>query len=525
MWLTEILERNCQQRPDQLAVIDDDRTLTWTQLADRSRALAGYLSRCGVRRHDLVGVLSRNRLEVLESYFAAARLGAAFVPLNHALVPDELADIVGRLRPRLVLGEAELISRIDLPDEQLVDFDAETYIKGAGSPTELPEPAAEVSLADPMAILLTSATTGRPKAVVQTHAAMMQMTLGWLAAVRPDDDLVLLNLNPLSHGSIQVTFNYLAAGATVALLRQFTPQGALREIERSRVTHVWLVPQMLRFILRSRALGTADLSSLREVMHGAAPMPAEVLAEARLRMPCPLRNVYGMTEVGGPFATVTTAEYPDEGAGWPAGRGIPGLLVGIFDPRGVSLAAGKIGEVCVRGTGRMREYLHDPVATAEVFRGDWLRTGDLGWLDEQGYIHLVDRVKDLIIRGGQNVYPAEIEQCLLSHDDIVDVAVIKVPDEDWGESPVAYVVLREPARAAGSTGRLITYLRSRLASYKIPSAIRLTDEIPRNGAGKALKRVLVARYQSEAQPVPDPTADRPAPDVGTDIDMRLGKQP
>lgn len=492
MWLTEILERNCQQRPDRLAVIDGDRTLTWAVLTERSRALAGYLHSRGIGHGSLIGVLSRNRLEVLETYFAAAWLGAAFIPLNHALVPAELADIVERLRPTLVLGEPELISRIGLTDDELVAFDSEDYRRAVDDPDPVPPPATELSLADPMAVLLTSATTGRPKAVVQTHGSMMQMSLGWLAAVRPDDDIILLNLNPLSHGSIQVTINYMAAGATVALLRTFTPQGALREIERSRVTHVWLVPQMLRFMLRGRGLDQTDLSSLREVMHGAAPMPAAVLAEARGRLPCPLRNVYGMTEVGGPFATVSTAECQvDDEADWPVGRGIPGLLIGLFDEDGTPVGPGGIGEVCVRGPGRMREYLHDPEATAAVFRGPWLRTGDLGRCDERGYIRLVDRAKDVVIRGGQNVYPAEIEHCLLEHPAVADAAVIRVADEDWGESPVAYVVVRQGSTTPSQLG---AYLRGRLASYKIPTGIHVIDEIPRNGAGKALKRVLNERY-------------------------------
>ena len=211
-----------------------------------------------------------------------------------------------------------------------------------------------------MAILLTSATTGRPKAVVQTHRAMMQMSLGWLAAVGAEPDTVLLNLNPLSHGSIQVTVNYLAAGATVVLLRSFTPQGALAEIERSRVTHVWLVPQMLRFLLRTRALGGTDTSSLREVLHGAAPISAALLREAGERLPCRFRNVYGMTEMGGPFATVSTGELAPDADSWPGGRGIPGLLVQVQDAAGAELPVREIGEVCVRGPGMMREYWERP---------------------------------------------------------------------------------------------------------------------------------------------------------------------
>ena len=244
-----------------------------------------------------------------------------------------------------------------------------------------------------MAILLTSATTGRPKAVVQTHRAMMQMSLGWLAAVGAEPDTVLLNLNPLSHGSIQVTVNYLAAGATVVLLRSFTPQGALAEIERSRVTHVWLVPQMLRFLLKTRALGGTDTSSLREVLHGAAPISAALLREAGERLPCRFRNVYGMTEMGGPFATVSTGELAPDADSWPGGRGIPGLLVQVQDAAGAELPVREIGEVCVRGPGMMREYWEDPEATAAAVRHGWLRTGDLGWMDEHGYVYLVDRAK------------------------------------------------------------------------------------------------------------------------------------
>jgi acyl-CoA synthetase (AMP-forming)/AMP-acid ligase II len=352
-----------------------------------------------------------------------------------------------------------------------------------------------------MAILLTSATTGRPKAVVQTHAAMRHMSLGWLAAVRPDDDLVLLNLNPLSHGSIQVTISYLAAGAAVALLREFSPQRVVQEIGRSQVTHVWLVPQMLRFILQTRALAEADLGSLREVLHGAAPIPPGLLADAVERLPCPLRNVYGMTEVGGPFATVSTAERPVGAGDWPGGRGIPGLRVAVLDPHGTPVPPGAVGEVCVRGPGQLREYWADPVATAELLRDGWLYTGDLGRMDEQGYVRLVDRRKDALIRGGQNVYPAEIERCLLERPEVADAAVIGVPDEDWGETPVAYLVLAPDAAAdPGTLTRIRRDLRTRLASFKQPSAYHIVAQIPRGGAGKALKRELRERYLAGQDP-------------------------
>ena len=493
MWLPEILARNRQQRAGSAAVIDGDRSLTWAELDDRSRALAGALRERGVGPGGHVGVLSRNRLEVLETYFAASWLGAAFVPLNHALAAEELTEVTARVGVRPVLGEPELLDRTGLPATELLPFDDPAYAAAVGGtpPADLPGSGPD----DPMAILLTSATTGRPKAVVQTQRAMMQMSLGWLAAVGAEPDTVLLNLNPLSHGSIQVTINYLAAGATVVLLRSFTPQGALAEIERSRVTHVWLVPPMLRFLLKAGALAGTDTSSLREILHGAAPISAALLREAGGQLSCRFRNVYGMTEMGGPFATVSTGELAPDADSWPGGRGIPGLLVQIQDPAGAALPVREVGEVCVRGPGMMREYWRDPEATAAAVRAGWLRTGDLGWMDERGYVYLVDRATDMLIRGGQNVYPAEVERRLLDRPEVADAAVIGVPDEDWGESPVAYVVLRDGTPAGPATATALTRdLRGRLASYKIPTEIIFIDEIPRNGAGKALKRVLRSRH-------------------------------
>jgi acyl-CoA synthetase (AMP-forming)/AMP-acid ligase II len=496
MWLTEILERNCQQRADQPAVIDGDRRLSWAELRARSRRLAALLAARGLGPGSRFGVLSRNRLEVLESYFAGGWLGAAFVPLNHAFTQPELVDVVERVGVAHVLGEAELLARIGLPDARTLSFDDPAYQRAVADEAAAPAEVAAGSYDDPMAILLTSATTGRPKAVVQTHAAMRHMSLGWLSMVGPTDDMILLNLNPLSHGSIQVTITYMAAGAAIALLREFSPQLVVREIERTRVTHIWLVPQMLRFILQTRALATADLGSLREVMHGAAPISSGLLREAVDRLPCPLRNVYGMTEVGGPFATVSTGERAVDPEAWPGGRGIPGLLIQIQDEVGAPVPPGTVGEVCVRGPGQLREYLGDPAATAELLRGGWLHTGDLGVLDEQGYLRLVDRRTDMLVRGGQNVYPAEIERCLLELPEVADAAVIGVPDEDWGETPVAYLVLRDDRPdQSDAVGAVRRALRDRLASYKIPTEYQVVAQIPRSGAGKALKRRLREQYQ------------------------------
>ena len=370
-------------------------------------------------------------------------------------------------------------------------FEDPEYAELAG--TEYTGTLPDVHQDDLAAILHTSATTGKAKGVAVDHRSIKDVSLGWLAAVGQEQaSSVLVNCCPLFHGSVVVSLAYMAAGTTVVLLPGFTPQGALRAIEDHGATHVWLVPQMLRYMLRAKALARTDLSSLREVMYGAAPMPPELYAEAaRTLTGTGFRQVYGMTEVGGPFVTLAPDEHPDPEDlpdFFPAGRPIPGMSVRVVDEDGRTVPTGTVGEVWVSGDGLMRGYWDDPHETAEVLKGNWARTGDLGWMDGAGRVTLVDRSKDVVIRGGQNVYPAEVERVLRQHPAVADAGVVGVPDEDWGEVPQAFVVLEE----GGSAGEaeLLRYLVGELAGYKRPTRVRFTDHIPRNPAGKMLKKKL-----------------------------------
>jgi len=306
---------------------------------------------------------------------------------------------------------------------------------------------------------------------------------------RPTEDMVLVNCCPLYHGSMVVTLTYLAAGATVVLMPGFKPQTALAAIAANRATHVWLVPQMLRFLLQARAFASTDLSTLREVLYGAAPMPPEVYAEAAGRLGCGFRQVYGMTEVGGPFVTLGPQEHPAPGevtGTIPAGRVIPGMSVRALGPADEELEPGQVGEICVRGPGVMRGYWQDRAAGEEITVNGWTRTGDLGLIDREGRIHLVDRRKDLIIRAGQNVYPTEVERALRTHPGVRDAAVVGVPDQDYGEVPLAYVVAEDGVAEA----ELLLHVAGQLAPYKRPRRVEFIDQVPRNPAGKVLKRLL-----------------------------------
>ncbi|SMF40778.1 class I adenylate-forming enzyme family protein [Streptomyces sp. Amel2xC10] len=490
MWLTQLLERNRQCFPDRLALIDDHRSVTWAELDARTAELARGFGELGIERGDRVAVLSLDRIEVLESYFALARLGAVFVPLNHSLAVPEVAGIIERVGAVAVLGESALLDRhTELPAcvriRVALDKPVFTALGTVAADTALPV----IPDTDPVAVLHTSATTGQAKGVTVDEASFRAIALGWLAVARPSDDMVLVNCCPLYHGSMVVSLTYLAAGATVVLMPGFTPQRALAAVDRHRATHIWLVPQMLRFLLQAKASHSTDLSSLREVLYGAAPMPLDVYADAVDRLGCGFRQVYGMTEVGGPFVTLGPEEHPapgDAGARIPCGRVIPGMSARSLGKDGRETARGEVGEIVVRGPGLMRGYWNDPAATEEVTVDGWVRTGDLGFLDEAGRIHLVDRSKDLIIRAGQNVYPSEIERALLTHPAVRDAAVVGIPDEDFGEVPLAYVVAEEGTEAR----TLLAHLGENLAPYKRPRSVEFIEQVPRNPAGKIIKKLL-----------------------------------
>ncbi|MFG2357890.1 class I adenylate-forming enzyme family protein [Streptomyces sp. NPDC048521] len=499
MWLTQLLHRNRQCFPDRTALVDARRSVTWAELDDRVARLAHGLLGHGIRPGDRVAVLSLDRIEVLETYFALARLGVLFVPLNHSLTPAEVTAIAERCDPAAVIGESALLERHpDLPVRIRLPLDGPEFAAlceadGSAPADTAPAPAGTSGLPDVAddalaAILHTSATTGRAKGVVVDHASFRAIALGWLAQVRPTDDMVLVNCCPLYHGSLVVSLTYMAAGATVVLMPGFQPQRALAAIAGNRATHIWLVPQMLRFLLRAKSLRSTDLSSLREVLYGAAPMPPEIHAEAAERLGCGFRQVYGMTEVGGPFVTLGPDEHPAPGTVdvIPAGRVIPGMSVRALDHKDREAPPGVIGEICARGPGVMRGYWNDDKATADITTDGWIRTGDLGFVDGEGRVHLIDRCKDLIIRAGQNVYPREIEQALRSHPAVHDAAVIGVTDADYGEVPLAFVVAEDGTTA----DEVQAHLTGLLAAYKRPQRIRFIEEVPRNPAGKILKKAL-----------------------------------
>lgn len=494
MWLANLLDRHRLHDGSRVAITDENGEVTYGELASRCEGIAARLRAAGIRHGDRVLVLSRNRSEALESYVALTRAGAVAVPINHALVANEVQHVVALTNATGAVGEGELLARAVDPSRLsfVWDFDGEEYREAAGSGREARPPIG--SLDEPAAILCTSATTGLPKGVVLTHRALQYQALTWLATTGHGRDVTYLAAPPVFHSTVTVAFAYLAAGGRIVLSHNFSPQRCLAMIASERVTHAYLVPSMIRYVTRAANIGNADLSSLREVFHGAAPMSAALRRDAAQLLNCRLRDCYGQAEAGGPITLGEPlgASVDAQDPRWrSAGRPLMGFELRVTDGAQETAEGGVTGEVCVRSPAIMRGYWEDEAATGKSIQHGWLHTGDAGTLTEDGELVIVDRITDVIIRGGQNVYPAEVERVLCQHPLVAEAAVVGCADAMLGEQPAAYVVAVDGCSL--DPGEVLASLSSSMASFRRPVSLTVLDELPRNPAGKVLKRVLRER--------------------------------
>ena len=484
MWLDHLVHRGLDRRPDALALRDARRDVSWRQLHRDVRALARLAD--GIPPGNRVLVLSGNRVEVLETYIACATAGLIAAPVNPALTDTELGGIVESLEPAAAIADPAGLARLRTTHPGLPLIDITTVAELPDAPAEYAPQAS--GLGEPALILHTSATTGRAKGVVVDQRSLQTNALSWLADVRPTADTPFLNAGPLFHGSVVIALDHLASGGPVCVLDKFTPQGCLAAMERWRIEHAFLVPSMVRLLLDAKGLAGTDLGALRLLLHGAAPMPADLADEAGQRLGVDLQTIFGITEGGGPVLSLR----PDDTAGTPpvpgavcVGSPMLGTALRITDADGHDVPAGTIGELHVRGDGLMQGYWKNPEATAEAVRDGWLNTHDLGCVADDGRVWVVDRRNDLILRGGQNVYPAEIEHVLRQSPNVADVVVVPLPSPLWGQTPVAFVQSTQAGRF--DRGELLDLCVGRLAAYKRPSHFLELDRIPRNPAGKALR--------------------------------------
>jgi O-succinylbenzoate-CoA ligase len=510
-----LLQKRAHLDPELEAVyeVEKDRRFTYGEVNERCNQTANALLDQGVRAGDRVGLLLMNGVEFFESFFAIAKLGAVCVPLNWRLVPDELEFIMSDAGvSALIFGEefleavTELSTRPKLRDEGEGASKIETYFQVGGEAAtfalDYTATCGAATTAEPeigatgdanLYIMYTSGTTGMPKGVVHTHetARWGCLTMLTTSEVRERDRYIVAL--PLFHvGALTPMTGNVMRGMTNIIMRAFDPSRVWKLIEEERVNCMLAVPAMLNFMTQVPEKDTADRSSLRWIMCGAAPVPVALIQEYS-KMEIPVVQVYGMTETCGP-ACLTNYEDAVSKVG---STGKPFLYteVRVVNDDGQDVEPGGVGEVWISGPHIMKEYWNRPDATAETIVDGWVKSGDVASIDKDGCVYIQDRKKDMIISGGENVYPAEVENVILALDSVVDVAVIGMPSNKWGESGLAVVV---PSDDSVDPQSILDHCQEKLARFKQPVAVEFIDEIPRNPSGKALKRILREQFPGPA---------------------------
>jgi fatty-acyl-CoA synthase len=499
-----ILDRNLERWPDREVIAFGGRRLDNRTLFDRVNALARGLMELGIGRGDVVAILLYNCPEFLEATFAINRLGAVWLPLNYRLAAAEWQYILGHSGAKAIVSEAEFMSPIDAIAGELPALRHRVLV-GAG--VERPwtalealvepylgerVPNVEVGEDDLQRLMYTSGTTARPKGVMITYGNLLWKNVGHILEFGITSGDRTLIAGPLYHvGGMDLPASaVLYAGGSVVLLRKFDAHETMATIQAEGITNLWLAPAMVNMILQLPELESYDTASVRFIINGGEKMPVPLIQRILRAFPRAwFSDAYGLTEtVSGD--TFMDREHVISKIG-SVGKPVVHLAVRVVDEEGRDVPPNQLGEVVLRGPKVFKGYWRDPEATAAAIREGWFHTGDIGRIDEDGYLYIEDRKKDLIISGGENIASSEVERALYEHPSVVEAAVIGVPDPRWGEVPKAFVVLRPGV--AVTVEELVTHCRQRLARFKVPRYVEFIDALPRNPSGKVLKRELRER--------------------------------
>jgi acyl-CoA synthetase (AMP-forming)/AMP-acid ligase II len=492
MTILEAIGRHAAARGGELAYWTPRRTWTFAELWDASGRTASGLAAAGIGRGDRVACLTKHTAECVALVLGACRLGAVCMPVNWRLAPPEIDYIVKDGRAKFMMADRAFAAAAATT---LVTEDFAAWARGFAPIAHEGRPAMD----DTALQLYSSGTTGLPKGVELTHG---NLASGMMSAVpdaigyhgAPD---VMLNVLPTYHiAGVGVGLLTAARGGSSVLYPDFDPAKAIATIAEHRITHAFLVPAMIQFMLQAPGARAADYSSLKGISYGASPISDQVLVEALKTFRCNFMQVYGLTETTGAITLLPPEDHDPDGPRKhllrSAGKPIDNVALRVVGPGGErDCAEGEVGEILIRSPQNMKGYWGNDKATRAAFSGEWFRSGDAGYLKD-GYLFLHDRIKDMIISGGENIYPAEVENVLMQHPALADGAVIGVPDAQWGEAVKACVVLKPGAQA--SAAGIIEFMRSRIAHFKCPKTVDFLETIPRNPTGKILKRVLREPY-------------------------------
>lgn len=516
MLVGDISANNARRYPDKRALVDGDRVHTWSQVDQRACRLANFMMGRGLLAGDRIVVIARNCIEWPEISFGLAKAGLIAVPVNVRLAPDELAYLCRDSGARAAIVHIDQIAQfgselaslgtvlvIGGPGDLDTGFgDYENALDGA----DMSPPAVAISSDNLAAILYTSGTTGRAKGVMHTHRGLMYQAVDTNLVTEASRDDVMLATTPFfTAGGMVRTVSWMYLGQTMVIHQKFDPQDVIDEIERSKITFTTFIPTMLHRTLALLEDGPPrDTSSLRRISYGSAPVPPGLARRAMQLLGCDLQQRYGLTECGGQATILTPQDHRDIVAGKTSistscGQETPMCAIRIVDGVGNALPVGEVGEIVIASPANAIGYWNQPGQTAEAFRPDGVHSGDLGYLDAENYLHVTGRKSDMIISGGFNVYPAEIERVIAHHSAVDLVAVVGIPDPEWGETPVAVVVPKSQVTDhVQLTSELSTLCRTNLAGYKQPRRFEYRSELPLGPAGKVLKRQIAEDLVREA---------------------------
>jgi acyl-CoA synthetase (AMP-forming)/AMP-acid ligase II len=469
--------------PEKLAVKYKDIQFTYKELGERAFSIANALQAAGLKKGDRFGILMSNRHEHIELDLAAAFGGFIKVPLNYRLHPKEHEYMIEQSGLTLLIGEKELIQPIATNVKSI--FVGEGYEKWLADHPSM-DPKVDVSENDLFAIMYTSGTTGKPKGVMLSHRNMLSGALSLSMVCEVIENDIVGHVAPLTHGSNFLSHVSWFHGLTQVIFDKFQPEEFIDEIEKEKVSIIFLVPTMVNLMIQHPSFNPAKLKTIKSINMAGSPIAASKLNLAIEKLGPKFIETYGQVE-----APMTISMMPRHELGGrleSCGKTGPFVEMKIVDSNNQELKDGQVGEVICKGSLVMEGYWDNEEATASTLKDGWLHTGDLGWKDDEGYLHLVDRKKDVIISGGVNIYPREIEEVLNVHPSIKETCVIGLPDENWGESVAAFVVTNENKDVTEE--ELIALCKEHLASFKKPKSIQIVDSLPKSSYGKILKREL-----------------------------------
>jgi acyl-CoA synthetase (AMP-forming)/AMP-acid ligase II len=502
--------------PERDCIVFEGKRVTYAQVWERVNKLANALRKIGAEKGDRIGILQVNCNQYVEAYYASAMMGAIFVPLNFRAKSDELSYMIANAEAKILFVGSRYSEMVDamLPElptvKHCISIDRKEekrlYYEDVVGSASSDESFIEIGDDDITMLMYTAGTTGRPKGVPLRHNAFVSYVLENVEPASPDIEEKNLLTVPLYHvAGIQAMLAAIYGGRTLVMMRQFEVKEWLEAIQKEKATRAMLVPTMLKRVIDDPEFNRYNLSSLKVVTYGAAPMPFEVINRAIKTMPwVKFINAFGQTETASTITSLGPEDHNIEGTeeekqkklkrlSSSIGRPLPDVEVKIVDGEGKPLPSLEVGEIWARGPRIMTGYWRDEQKTSQVMTQDgWLRTGDMGWMDEEGYIYLAGRGDDMIIRGGENISPEEVENVLHSHPKVEEAAVIGVPDPEWGQEPRAVVVLKKGKDATSE--EIIEYCRSKLSGFKRPRSVVFLDSLPRNPMGKVLRKKLREEY-------------------------------